>query len=44
METDGIASPVCKDCNHSKKEHRNEPDGPKFYDHHCLICKCRQFA
>lgn len=35
--------PICKSCAHSKVEHRNEPNGPRFYDHKCLVCKCRQF-
>ena len=35
---------VCKNCIHIKDEHRNETYGPKFYDHRCLVCKCRQFT
>ena len=40
---DSLQIPLCKNCTHTKIEHRNEPDGPKFYDHRCLVCKCRQF-
>lgn len=40
---DAFQIPICKNCTHNKFEHRNEPNGPKFYDHRCLICKCRQF-
>lgn len=35
---------ICKNCNHLKNQHRDEPNGPRFYDHHCLLCKCEQFT
>ena len=41
---DNLQLIICKNCIHANNEHRNEPNGPKFYDHRCLICKCRQFT
>jgi len=35
---------MCKNCTHSKNEHRQQPSGPRFYDHRCLFCKCQQFT
>jgi hypothetical protein len=42
--TDTHQLQICKNCPHSKKEHRYELGGPRFYDHHCLCCKCQQFT
>ena len=41
---DNLQLIICKSCIHVKNEHRNEPNGPRFYDYRCLICKCQQFT